>query len=184
MVIRTEGYQSQIYDTVEGPKPGMRIRSRGSYRFNTFKVETACAMGERAGGVREGFHPRFKVGCVRIEPDTVEKMSSGPRDPRLGDEGTRSKRSWFTNQMVRDEVEDLGWESGRHRGPLASSVSHGPLFHDLRQSNSGQISFFIGCLWEYSLRGLEGYACSRNSKTGNHRVQRVHARPPNRRQCQ
>ena len=141
MVVRTEGYQSQIYDTVEGPKPGMRIRSRGSYRFNTFKVETACVMGERAGGVREGFHPRFKVGCVRIEPDTVEKMSSGPRDPRLGDEGTRSKRSWFTNQMVRDEVEDLGWESGRHRGPVASSVSHGPLFHDLGLGNRIQAKF-------------------------------------------
>ena len=45
-------------------------------------------------------------------------MSSGPRNPRLGDETTRLERSWFVVQMIRDVVEELWMEGGRrrHRG--------------------------------------------------------------------
>ena len=137
MIVRVKGHDSQIYDTVEGVNPGTRIRNRDSVHFGTVKFETAGVMGGRVGGILEGFHPRFEGGSAGlVEADMVEKMSSSPWNPRLGDETTRPERSRFIVQMVRDEVENLWWEGGRHRGIWSERwvpSSHGPPCRDRSQ---------------------------------------------------
>ena len=98
----------QFYDAVEGANPGKCVGSRGSGHFGMEKAETAGVMSRGVGRIREGLHPRFESGSVgRTELDIVEKMSSGPWDPRLGDEATCLERSQFIVQMASNEVEDL-----------------------------------------------------------------------------
>ena len=114
--VRPSGRHSQFHDLVEGVNPGKRIGNRNSDHFEIPEVETARVMGGGVGRIREGVHPRFESGSGQTELDVVEKVYSGPRNPRLGNEATFPERGGFIVQMVDDEVEDLWREEGRHRG--------------------------------------------------------------------
>ena len=116
----------RFHDMVEGVNPGKRIGNCRNYYFEMGKVETACVMGRGVGRIRGGSHPRFKSESGRTELDTVEKVYSGARNPRLGNEATGPERRGLIVQMASDEVEDLWREGGRHRGFLLgqSSGSH------------------------------------------------------------
>ena len=95
------------------------------------KVETARVVGGGVGRIREGFHPRFESGSEETELDAVEKVHSGPRNPRLGNEATCLERGGFIVQMVDDEVEDLRREGGRHRGFHRNGADRRRLCHTL-----------------------------------------------------
>ena len=116
VLIIPNGRHLQIRDIVEGVNPGMAIRNRDGVRVAMRKAKTARVTSGRIGRFREGFHPRFESGSGRTELDAVEKVYSGPRNPRLRDKATCPERSRFIVQMADDEVEDLWGEGERHRG--------------------------------------------------------------------
>jgi len=73
-------------------------------------------VGGRVQWVWKGLHPRSNDGTVLTELDTGEKVLSGPRNPRFGDDPTGFECCWFAVQVVDDEVEDLWREGAGHRG--------------------------------------------------------------------
>jgi hypothetical protein len=73
-------------------------------------------VGARVGRIRKRRLPQFDVGCRGMEFDAGKEVSSCPINPRFGDDAIHSKRSRFVMQMVDDEIENLLWEGGRHRG--------------------------------------------------------------------
>ena len=96
---------------VEGVNPGKRIGNcRNSY-FEMGMVEAARVMSGGVGRFREGSRPRFESGSGRTELDTVKKVYSGVRNPRLGNKATGPERRGLIVQMASDEVEDL-WREG------------------------------------------------------------------------
>ena len=102
--------QFQFHDMIEGVNPRKRIRNRDRDHVEMEKVENARVMGGGVGRIREGLHPRFESGSGRTEPDAVEKVYSGPWNPRLGNEATCPERKRVIVQMVDDEVEDFLWK--------------------------------------------------------------------------
>ena len=106
----------QFHDMVEGVNLGQHIQTLINGRFDIGKMESARVASGGVERIREGLHPRFEGGSGQTELDTVEKVYSGPRNPRLGNEANCPERGGFTVQMVDDVVEDLLREEERHRG--------------------------------------------------------------------
>ena len=50
-----------------------------------------------------------------MECDVGEKVLSGTRDPRSGDEATLLECLWIVAQKVDDVIEDFWWEVGNRR---------------------------------------------------------------------
>ena len=62
----------------------------------------------RIDGVRESLLPRIdSIGTVELYPP--EKVFSGARDPRLGNEATLLEGFSFSAQEVDNEVGDFWW---------------------------------------------------------------------------
>ena len=63
-----------------------------------------------------GPFPQFDGAFWEMESDAREKVLSGPRAPRFGDDAAWFERSRFIVRVVDNEIEKFRWKGARHRG--------------------------------------------------------------------
>ena len=128
-----------MHDLAESADPTTRVCACSSDRPKTDNGEGPSVASGRVRRIRKRLHPRFDGECARVELDTDEEVHSGPRNPRLGDNGARPQCGWLVMKVVDDDVKYLSREGERHRGLCRDSEVPVQVFDENRSSTQRQL---------------------------------------------